>query len=98
AHMGIAICVIGITLVSNYKVERDVRMQPGDYAKIGPYDVKFIDVNDLQGPNYEGVDGIFQITPGQIILYAEQRLYTAPQIGIARVAIDAGLIRDIYIA
>jgi cytochrome c-type biogenesis protein CcmF len=30
AHVGIAVVVIGITLVRGYETERDVRMQPGD--------------------------------------------------------------------
>ena len=30
AHLGIAVFIIGVTLVKGYETERDVRMAPGD--------------------------------------------------------------------
>jgi len=101
AHLGIAICVIGITLTSYYKIERDVKITIGDTAKVGPYDFHFMEVNNLQGPNYQGIDAVFAISQGDkpvSTLHAQKRIYNAQQIVMTEAAIDAGIFRDLYIA
>ncbi len=101
AHIGIAVCVIGITMTSYYKLERDVRMQPGDITTVGAYDFKFMGLTNLQGPNYTGLIADFQVTHKDqfvTLLHAQKRLYTAQQIPDTRAAIDAGIFRDLYVA
>lgn len=101
AHTGIAVCVIGITLVTHYQIARDVRMQPGDHVTVGAYDFQFLGVNDLQGPNYTGADGRFLITKNNApvnLLHAQKRIYTSDQVTMTESAIDVGLTRDLYIA
>jgi len=52
AHFGVAVFVVGVTLVKGYESERDVRMEPGDTAELGGYTFRFDGVRDVQGPNY----------------------------------------------
>jgi cytochrome c-type biogenesis protein CcmF len=40
-HVGFAVMLIGITLVSNYEQERNVRMLPGETVQLGGYDFLF---------------------------------------------------------
>ena len=40
AHLGIAVFVVGVTLVKGYEVEKDVRMALGDTVEIGGYTVR----------------------------------------------------------
>ncbi len=101
AHLGVAVCVIGITLTSYYKVERDIKMSIGDTLPVGPYHFQFISVNNLQGANYQGVDAVFTVAKTNKIisvLHAEKRIYTAQQTALTEAAIDAGVFRDLYIA
>ena len=51
-HVGFAITLIGITLVSNYEQERDVRVSKGDTVQLAGYDLTFQGVQELRGPNY----------------------------------------------
>ena len=49
AHCGVAVFIIGVTLVKAYEVERDVRMAPGDVVTVGGY-VPFRRVEDADRP------------------------------------------------
>ena len=62
AHVGIAVFVIGVTLVKGYETERDVRMAPGQTVSEGGYQFKFVKVGDVPGPNYAAIEGIFEVS------------------------------------
>jgi cytochrome c-type biogenesis protein CcmF len=101
AHLGVAVCVMGIVLTSAYSVERDVRMSIGDQATAGPYQFELLGVQQLTGPNYTALQANLTVThKGQEItqLHPQQRLYTVSQTGLAKAAIDAGVWRDLYVA
>jgi cytochrome c-type biogenesis protein CcmF len=101
AHMGVAVTVIGITMVTTYHVERDVRMTVGDHAKIGVYDFELAGLEDLNGPNYTGMQATVKVRKnGNIIntLYPEKRLYTVQKSMLSETAIDVTLFRDLYVA
>lgn len=102
AHLGMAVCVIGITFTSHYSVERDVRMQVGDRAVVGSYDYQLLGIEELPGPNYQAVRAKFRVANarGQSIaeLYPEQRIYHAQQTAITQAAIDVGMTRDLYVS
>lgn len=101
AHMGLAVTVIGIAMVQNYSIERDVRLAPGDNFEIQGYNFYFDKVRDNDGPNYDGYIADFDITKdGRHIntLHAEKRFYTTQRSMMTEAAIDAGVTRDLYIA
>ncbi len=60
-HLGFAVTLIGITLVSNYEMERDVRMEPGETVTLGAYDFKFNALKHKEGPNYTSDVGVFDV-------------------------------------
>ena len=41
AHLGIAVFILGVTLVKGYETERDLRMAPGDRVALGGYEFTF---------------------------------------------------------
>ena len=45
AHLGIAVFVIGVTLVGGFQDEKDVRMEPGDTVTVGGHEFKFLGVH-----------------------------------------------------
>ena len=54
AHLGIAVFVVGVTLVKGYEVEKDVRMAVGDTVEIGGYSARLAGIREVRGPNYSG--------------------------------------------
>ena len=101
AHMGLVICIVGVTMTTNYDVERDVRMAAGDEVDIGPYHFVFDGVEDIKGPNYFSTRGLVSVSKnGDYVglLTPEKRRYFVRQDIMTEAAIDAGFSRDLYVA
>ncbi|NIY84831.1 heme lyase CcmF/NrfE family subunit [Vibrio hepatarius] len=100
-HIGLAVSVIGIAMVQNYSIERDVRLAPGEHYQIQGYDFYFKGLRDKDGPNYDGYIADFEIKrDGQYVntLHAEKRFYRTARSMMTEAAIDRGVTRDLYIA
>lgn len=100
-HVGLAVTVIGIAMVQNYSIERDVRLAPGESFEIQQYEFYFKGLRDKDGPNYDGYIADFEITQdGQYVntLHAEKRFYRTAKSMMTEAAIDRGITRDLYIA
>ncbi len=101
AHLGVAVTVIGITVVSNFSVEKALKMYPGESAVVSGYDFKFAQIGTMQGPNYSAHVGVFEISKqGERVatLHAEKRRYKVKGSMMTEAAIDAGLFRDLYVS
>jgi cytochrome c-type biogenesis protein CcmF len=93
----------GATVASNYGIERDVRMSPGDQAEIGGgYQAVFTEIGNRRGPNFNAEYGRFEILDedgGLVsVQYPEKRRYLVQTSVMTEAAIDAGLFRDVFIA
>jgi cytochrome c-type biogenesis protein CcmF len=100
-HIGLAVTVIGIAMVQNYSIERDVRLAPGEHFQIQGYDFYFSGLRDKDGPNYDGYIADFEVTHnGNYVntLHAEKRFYRTAKSMMTEAAIDRGVTRDLYIA
>lgn len=100
-HVGFAISLIGITLVSNYELERDLRMEAGQTVTIADYEVEFSGVEEVQGPNYISDKGIFDVYKnGEKVshLEPEKRFYTVQQMNMTEAGIHTTLTRDLFVA
>jgi cytochrome c-type biogenesis protein CcmF len=100
-HVGFAILIIGVTLVSNYELERDVRMDVGDTVTLSGYDFTFKAVKDIEGPNYNADAGVFDVSRnGEFIaqLVPEKRLYIVQRMPMTEAAIHSTITRDLFIA
>jgi len=100
-HIGIAVFVVGITLVSIYDTEKDVRMQKGDSVNLGGYEFTFEGVREFRGKNYVASEGIVNITKdGEevIQLSPQKRVYLVQKNPMTEAGIDAGLTRDLFVA
>jgi cytochrome c-type biogenesis protein CcmF len=100
-HVGVAVFVVGVTIVGGFEEEKDVRMEPGEIAAVGGYQFKFMGVRDVQGPNYVAMRGEFQVSkdgrPGRT-LFPEKRNYASSSMPMTEAAIDPGLTRDVYVS
>jgi len=100
-HVGLAVSVIGIAMVQNYSIERDVRLAPGESFQILDYDFYFSGLRENNGPNYDGYIADFEITEdGQYVntLHAEKRFYRTARSMMTEAALEVGVTRDLYIA
>ena len=101
AHLGIAVFVIGVTMVGAYQEEKDVRMSVGETVAVGGYQIQLQDVRRVPGPNYQAMRGSFLLSKNgkeETILYPEKRSYFSSTMPMTEAAIDAGLTRDIYVS
>ena len=57
AHFGVAVFVIGVTVVNGYQVEKDLRMSAGESTEIAGMRVRFDGVREVRGPNYIAARG-----------------------------------------
>jgi len=101
AHLGIAVFVIGVTMVGAYQEEKDVRMAAGESVSVGGYQIQLQDVNLVPGPNYQAMRGTFLLSKNgnpEATLYPEKRNYFSSSMPMTEAAIDVGLTRDIYVS
>lgn len=99
AHLGVAVSVVGVVLVSNYDLARDFRMAPGDSVTLGDYRFRFEGIDILAGPNYQADQGVIQVFRDDreiADLHPEKRFYTVQRNTMTEAGIDAGLFRDLY--
>ena len=101
AHAGIAMCALGIVLSSQYTVERDLRMAPGEQVEVNGYQFLFEGTRHQQGPNYTADFGVVRVKEGGreiAVLHPEKRIYTVQRMPMTEAGIDAGFFRDLYVA
>lgn len=101
AHIGMAVSITGITLVSVYNSEQDVRLEPGQSYELGGYSFKFEGVKQLQGPNYTGQQGtVVASFAGKVVstMYPQKRNYGPGSMPMTEAGIDPGLFRDLFVA
>jgi cytochrome c-type biogenesis protein CcmF len=101
AHLGIAVFVVGVTMVGGYQVEKDVRMEPGDTVTIDRYSFRFLGAKEVPGPNYKAMRGDVELIVGgkvERMLHPEKRNYFTSQMPMTEAAIDTGFTRDVYVS
>ncbi|MFL6579491.1 MAG: heme lyase CcmF/NrfE family subunit [Burkholderiales bacterium] len=101
AHLGVAVFIIGVTLVKGYETEKDVRMQVGDTVEVGGYTFRLDGLAEVQGPNYEATRGSVAVLKNAKVLrtlYPEKRFYRVQQMPMTEAAIDTGITRDLYVS
>jgi cytochrome c-type biogenesis protein CcmF len=101
AHFGVAVFIVGVTLVNGYETEKDVRMAPGNTVSIGGYTMRLERLEDTTGPNYTSVKGVVTVLKDgreRGVMYPEKRFYTVQQMPMTEAAIDTGFTRDLYVS
>jgi cytochrome c-type biogenesis protein CcmF len=101
AHFGLAFGIAGITLVANYQMERDVRMNAGDHTALAGYTFTFIGAEEHPGPNYRAVRATVEVSKDGkkfATLHPEKRIYNASGMPMTEAAIHPNFFRDVYVA
>ncbi|GAC18122.1 heme lyase CcmF/NrfE family subunit [Paraglaciecola arctica] len=100
-HLGFAVTLIGIALVSAYNVERNVRMAPGDSVTLQGYEFVFKNVSEYSGPNFTADVGhvdVYQQGNKVASVAAEKRFYPVQRNVMTEAGIDSGFTRDLFVA
>jgi cytochrome c-type biogenesis protein CcmF len=101
AHIGVAVFVVGVTLVKGYEQEKDVKMRAGDTVELNGYVFRLDEVSDVRGPNYVAARASMSVTrEGKPVtrLYPEKRIYTVQDMPMTEAAINPGPTRDLYVS
>jgi cytochrome c-type biogenesis protein CcmF len=101
AHFGIAVFVVGVTMVNSFQDEKDIKMAPGETTKVAGYSFTFNGVRTVQGPNYTAAQGDFDLSvDGKFMrkMNPEKRNYASSGMPMTEAAIDAGFLRDVYVS
>ena len=104
AHLGVAVFIFGVTIVKTHEVERDVKMKPGDYTTIGNLRFTLQEFKEVQGPNYQAVRGVVDVTNtargDRLVarMEPEKRVYRVQTMPMTEAAIRTGLVRDLYVS
>ena len=101
AHFGVAVFVVGVSMVGGYQAEKDVKMDVGDTVSVGGYSFRFNGVRSEPGPNYRALVGDFDLLKdGRSIrtMHPEKRNYVSSAMPMTEAAIDTGFLRDVYIS
>jgi cytochrome c-type biogenesis protein CcmF len=101
-HLGVAVFTVGVTLVSLYDVEKDIKLAPGESFEMSGYTFTFLGVSGIDGPNYHADRGHVLVTKdGREVadMWPEKRIYLAQRsMPMTEAGIDAGLTRDLFVA
>jgi cytochrome c-type biogenesis protein CcmF len=101
AHCGVAVFIVGVTLVKGYETERDLKMAVGDSVAVGGYGFRFNGTDDITGPNYSGVRATVEVVrDGRRIemLYPEKRTFNVQRSVMTQAAIRSGPFGDLYVS
>ena len=101
AHIGIAVFVVGVTMVNGYQTEKDVRMEAGDEISIGAYHFRFNGIEQGAGANYTALIGNIDLLKGDTFIRKmrpEKRIYASSAMPMTEAAIDSSLTRDLYVS
>ena len=101
-HLGVAVTIIGATVVSHYAVEQSVRMAPDTSVSVAGYQFTMTGINERRGPNYLADTAVIEVQRGdsrrRFAMQPEKRLYLATGMPMTQVALRPGLFRDLYVA
>jgi cytochrome c-type biogenesis protein CcmF len=101
AHLGIAVFIVGVTMVKSYGIEQNLTMTQGQTVAVGGYEWTFKGVTPVNGPNYSGVAGAIEMRrDGKLLetLRPEKRVYNASGMPMTEAAIDTGFLGDRYVS
>jgi cytochrome c-type biogenesis protein CcmF len=101
AHLGVAVFVVGVTLVKGYESEQDANLKPGESVTLGSHAFRLDSVKMVDGPNYRAARAQVTVTRGGktiAVMHPERRTYRVQEQTMTEAAIDTGLTRDLYVS
>ena len=91
-HLGALVLVVGIIASTIYQSEKVVSMKVGDEFSISDYQMKLLNIHEVEGQNWKAQEGVFEVTRGEQFiteLRPQKRIYEATQTPTTESAIYA---------
>ncbi|QLG87758.1 heme lyase CcmF/NrfE family subunit [Chitinibacter bivalviorum] len=101
AHLGVAVFVAGVTVVSSYEHEDDVKMNHGDTLAVGGYTLRFDGITPERASNFAALKGnLSLLKDGQAVsvLHPEKRQYFSSNMPMTEAAIHHSPFYDVYVS
>jgi len=101
AHIGVAVFIAGVTVVTSYQTEKDVKMNIGDTVSVGGYEFRLNNLSQYQGPNFQAVRADMEVTKSGApvaVMHPEKRAFTVSGNATSETAIDRSVWRDLYLS
>lgn len=101
AHAGVGVFVLGVTLVSSFGVEADMRLAPGEPAEVAGYEFELRQTRSVEGPNYRALEGEVEVRRnGEFValLHPQKRTYLVQQNPMTEAGIEGSWNRDLFVA
>src|SRR5690606_19877505 len=101
AHVGIAVCAVGVVGASLFDSQRDLRMAPGDSLELGGYNFVFKGSTHVDGSKWYSDQGILEVhRNGRRIthLRQEKRIHAVQNMPETEPGIHPGRPRDLFVA
>jgi cytochrome c-type biogenesis protein CcmF len=101
AHLGVAVFIVGVTMVKTLEVEQDVKMAPGGSVVVDGITFTLREFKEVQGPNYSAVRAWVEVTrDGRKVtdMYPEKRVYRVQTMPMTEASIRTGLTKDLYVS
>ncbi len=101
AHIGFALCIVGITITTQHSVDLHERMAVGDAVEFSGYKFILDKIHVLPGPNYQATEAIVKVFKNKrhvTTLRSQKRIYTVRNMPMTEAGIDSGLMRDLYVS
>ncbi|MBA3897555.1 MAG: heme lyase NrfEFG subunit NrfE, partial [Sphingomonadaceae bacterium] len=100
AHFGIAVALAGMSTERAFIKETLIAARIGDTARVGPYDVKFVGIEPVAGPNWTALEATLEARRGSgepFRLKPQARAYSAPPTETTEAAIATRLDGQLYL-
>ena len=101
SHLGTAVLVIGIGMVTSYSLQNEVKLSKNDDYVLGGYEFKLKDVNISEKQNYETERAVIEMkdlsSTQRTFLITEKRFYPSAKQATSEAAIKPGFFQDVYI-
>jgi cytochrome c-type biogenesis protein CcmF len=101
AHVGFALCILGVTITSQYSSEIHKRMNPGDTVDIAGYSFNFESIEEVKGPNYFASEARFLVIKDNetvTTLISQKRYYPVTGSTMTEAGIGGGMFQDLYVS
>jgi cytochrome c-type biogenesis protein CcmF len=101
-HIGVLILILGVIGSAAYKLEKTVMLNPGDEFTLGSYSYKFQGLQNVQGVNWSGTEGLFNVYQGDRFvaeMRPQKRVYLGgSQMPTTEAAIQPRHMGDLYVS
>jgi cytochrome c-type biogenesis protein CcmF len=101
AHVGLAVCAVGVLLTVSYSRSAILSMKLGERASLPPYSIRLDSISLISGPNYQAQQATISLFKDEKqigSLHPQQRNYTESGMEIAKTDRMLDHFQDMYLA